>query len=185
MGHIVSEAGCLPDPANVEAVNNMSPPTSAKGVRRFLGMCGFYRKHIPSFAKIAAPLTNLTRKNLEFRWTDQCQAAFEELKSRLTSAPVLVRADVHQPFIITTDASDTHVGGVLSQIQADGSDRAIGHSSRKLKGAECRYSATDKEAFAVVLTCHHFNHFIWGTVFTIQTDHQPLTTIFKRKTKSP
>ncbi len=63
LGHIVSEAGCRPDPANIEAVNNMKAPTNAKGVRRFLGMCGFYRKHIPSSAKIAAPLTNLTRKN--------------------------------------------------------------------------------------------------------------------------
>ncbi len=63
LGHIVSEASCRPDPVNIEAVNNMKAPTNAKGVRRFLGMCGFYRKHIPSFAKIAAPLTNLTRKN--------------------------------------------------------------------------------------------------------------------------
>ncbi len=163
----------------------MKAPTNTKGVRRFLGMCGFSRKHIPSFAKIAAPLINLTRKNTGFKWTDKCLEAFIELKSRLTSAPVLVRADVNKPFIVTTNASDTHVGGVLSQIQADGCNRAIGYFSRKLKGAECRYSATDKEALAVVLTCRHFNHFIWGSVFTIVTDHQPLTSIFKRKTKSP
>ncbi len=98
---------------------------------------------------------------------------------------MLVRADVHNPLIVTTDASDTHVGGVLSQIQADGSNRAIGYFSRKLKGAESRYSSTDKEALAVVLTCRRFNHFIWGSVFTIVTDHQPLTSIFKQKTKSP
>ncbi len=95
-----------------------------------------------------------------------------------------MRADIHKPFIITTDASDTHVSGVLSQLQADGSNLAIGYFSRKLKGVECRYSVTDKEALAVVLTCRHFNHFIRGSVFTIVTDHQPLTSIFKRKTKS-
>ncbi len=67
LGHIVSEAGCPPDPENVKAVQNMKPPTNTKGVRSFLGMCGFYRKHIPSFAKIAAPLTNLTLKNVEFK----------------------------------------------------------------------------------------------------------------------
>ncbi len=184
LAHIVSEAGCHPDPANIEAVNNMKAPTHAKGVRRFLGMCSFYRKHIPRFAKIAAPLTSLTCKNTEFTWTDKCYEAFIELKSRLTSAPVLVRAGVHKPFIITTDASDTHVGGVLSLLQADGSNRAIGYFSRKLNGAECRYSVTDKEARSVVLICRHFNHFIWGSVFTIVTDHQPQTSIFKWKTKS-
>ncbi len=110
----MSEAGCWPDPENVKAVQNMKPPTNDKGVRSFLGMCGFYRKDIPSFPKIAAPLTNLTRKNIEFKWTERCQEAFAELKSRLAQAPVIVRADVHQPFIVTTDASGTHVGGVLS-----------------------------------------------------------------------
>ncbi len=110
LGHIVSEAGCQPNPENVQAVQNMKTPTNAKGVRSFLGMCGFYRKHIPRFAKIAAPLTNLTRKSVEFQWTDHCQEAFDELKSRLTQAPILVKADVHQPFIVTTDASGTHVG---------------------------------------------------------------------------
>ncbi len=148
-------------------------------------MCGFYRKHIGGFAKVAAPLTNLTRKNVEFKRTEPCQNAFEEFKARLIQAPVLVGADIHKPFIVTTDASGTHVGGVLSQLQADGTNRALGYFSKKLKGAECRYSATDKEALAVVLTCRHFHHYLWGTIFTIVTDHQPLVTIFKRKTKSP
>ncbi len=128
--------GCRPDPTNVEAVQNMKPPTNAKGVRRFLGMCGFYRKHIPGFAKIAAPLTNLTRKNTMFKWTEKYQEAFAEIKSRLTQAPVLVRADAHQQFITTADASDTHVGGVVSQIQEDGTNRAIVYFSRKVKAAE-------------------------------------------------
>ncbi len=134
-GHIVSEAGCRPNPENVKAVQNLKPPTSVKGVRSFLGMCGFYRKHIPRFAKIAAPLTNLTRKSVEFQWTDLCQEAFDELKARLTQAPILVKADIHQPFIVTTDTSGTHVGRVLSQVQADGTNRPIGYFSRKLKGA--------------------------------------------------
>lgn len=184
-GHIVLEAGCRPDPTNVKAVTDMKPPTTVKGVRRFLGMCGFYRKHIPKFAKVSAPLTNLTRKNGEFQWTENCQEAFERLKEQLTEAPVLVRADINQPFVVPTDASNTHVGGVLSQIQADGSNRAIGYFSHKFKAAETRYATTDREALAVVLTCRHFHHYLLGTRFTIITDHQPLTSIFKKKTKSP
>ncbi len=97
-GHIVSEAGCRPDPTNVKAVTDMKTPTTVKGVPRFLGMCGFYRKHMPKFAKVAAPLTNLTRKNVEFQWTENCQEAFERLKERLTVAPVLIRADINRPF---------------------------------------------------------------------------------------
>ncbi len=132
-GHIVSAAGCRPDPTKVKAITDMKTPTTVKGVSRFLGMCGFYRKHIPKFAKVAAPLTNLTRKNVEFQWTENCEKSFERLKERLTEAPVVVRADINQPFVVTTDASNTHVGGVLSQIQADGSDRPIGYFSHKLK----------------------------------------------------
>ncbi len=83
-------------------------------------MTGFYRKHIHNYAKIATPLTYLTRKIQTFIWTDQCQTAFETLKEYLSKAPVLVRDQPHQPFILTTDASNTHVGGVLSQTQTDG-----------------------------------------------------------------
>ncbi len=103
----------------------------------------------------------------------------------LTRAPVLVGADITQPFIITTDASHSHVGGVLSQIQPNGSNQPIGYFSKKLVPAETRYSATDKEALGVVLTCRNFHHYLWGSRFTIFTDHQPLTSVFKRKTKSP
>ncbi len=87
-----------------------------------------------------------------------------------------MRAQPHQPFIVTT--------GVLSQTQNDGETKPLGYFSNKLNSTEGRYSATDKEALAVVLACRHFHHYLWGTKFTILTDHQPLTSIFKKKTKS-
>jgi len=185
LGYRISGDGCQPDPKNVEAIQKMKAPTKVKEVRRFLGMCGFYRKHVPNFAKIAAPLTNLTRSTSKFDWSDLCQVAFETLKELLTCAPVLVRAQTDKPFIVTTDASNTHVGGVLSQIQTDGTNKPVGYFSKKLNSTECRYSATDKEALAVLLTCRNFHHYLWGNRFTVVTDHQPLTSIFKRKTKSP
>ncbi len=77
-------------------------------------MAGFYRKHIDNYAKIATPLTNLTRKTQTFKWTDQCQTVFETVKEYLSKVPVLMRAQPCQPFILTTDANNTHVGGVLS-----------------------------------------------------------------------
>ena len=185
LGHIVSAEGARPDPENVEAIVKTKPPTKVKEVRRFLGMCGFYRKHIPKFAQIAIPLTNLTRSNEEYRWSNECQAAFESLKAKLVEAPVLKRANLEKPFFLSTDASNTHVGGVLNQEQSDGTIAAIGYFSRKLKGPEIRYSTTDKEALAVVLSCRHFQHYLWNRKFFIYTDHQPLSYVFKRKTKSP
>lgn len=184
LGYKISKEGSRPDSKNVEAVLEMKPPTTVKEVRRFLGMAGFYRKHVNNFAKIAAPLTNLTRAREEFRWTERCQTAFETLKDCLANAPILARVQKDYPLIVTTDASNTHVGGVLSQIQSDGVNKPLGYFSKKLNHTESRYSATDKEALAVVLTCRHYHHYLWGTRFTIVTDHQPLTSIFKKKTKS-
>ena len=185
LGHKVSAEGCKPDPTNVEAISKMKPPKTVKEVRRFLGMCGFYRKHIPNYAKIATPLTNLTRVNVDFLWNKECQEAFNTLKTKLKEEPVLVKAQIDQPFILTTDASQTHVGAVLSQEQPDGTYKPIGYFSKKLNPTEVRYSVTDKEALGVVLACRNYHHYLWGATFTIYTDHQPLTSIFKKKTKSP
>ncbi len=87
--HIVSEEGFRPDPGNVEAIVNVKPPTNVKETQRFLGMTGFYRKHIEHFSHLAAQLTDLTRKNQPFRWTVECQKAFEDLKDKLVISPSL------------------------------------------------------------------------------------------------
>ncbi len=87
--------------------------------------------------------------------------------------------------IVTTNASNTQVGGVLSQTQSDGTNRPVGYFSKKLNPTECRYSATDKKALTVLLTCRNFHHYLWSSHFTEVTDHQPLTSIFKREIKLP
>lgn len=185
LGHRVCKNGSLPDPKNVEAVSQQKPPKNVKEVRRFIGMCGFYRKFVPDFSKIATPLTNLTRSNVKFSWTDECQVAFETLKGKLLSAPVLVNYCHELPLVLVTDASDECVGAVLHQIQPDKSVRPLGFFSKKISTCEQKYSVTDKEALAVVLACRNFHHYLWGANFEIQTDHQPLTNIFRRRTKSP
>ncbi len=91
LGHRISAAGTKPDPKNIEGVAKMKAPTTVKEVRRFLGMYGVYRKHVPSFAEIAAPLTNLTRTNTTFKWTEQSQQSFEQLKACLMNTPNLVK----------------------------------------------------------------------------------------------
>ncbi len=123
-------------------------------------MVGFYRKYTATFSKIAVPLTNLTRKNEEFRWSAECPEAFDTLKEKLTTAPILGRTELHRPFVLQTDASTIHVGAVLLQHCKDGSPVTIGYFSKRLKPAETRYSTTDKEALAIVLACRNFHHFL-------------------------
>ncbi len=114
-----------------------------------------------------------------------CNQAFETLKQQLTTAPVLVKADINQPFVLETDASQTHVGAVLMQKGPQEQLRVISYFSKKLKPVEARYSTTDREALSIVLACRQFHHYLWGTKVLIKADHQPLVSVFKQKTKSP
>lgn len=111
--------------------------------------------------------------------------AFETLKAKQMSMPILVNYQPELSLVLVTDASDDCVGAVLHQIQPDKSVRALGYYSKKISKCEQRFSVTDKEALAVVLACRHFHHYLWGAHFEIQTNHQPLTNIFRRRTKSP
>ncbi len=135
-----------------------------------------------SIALCKRSLTDLTRKNVPFVWDEACQRAFETIKRKLVSAPVLVKADLSRPFVGETDASQPHVAGVLLQYDERG-PRTIAYFSRKMKPAESRYSTTDREALAIVLVCRQLQHYLWGTKFTIRTDHQPIVSVFKQKTK--
>ncbi len=160
--HIVSEEGFRPDQGNVEAIVDIKPPTNVKETRRFLGMVGFYLKHIDKFSHMAAPLTDLTRKNQPFKWTVDCHMAFQEINNKLVTSPIPVKANLSRQFILETDASQHHVAAVLLQYDDDGLPRALGYFSKKLKPAEVRYSTTDREALAIVLACRQFNHYQWG-----------------------
>ena len=103
------------DPKKVSDVSNWNPPQDVSEVWSFLGMVGYYRRFIKGFSKIAKPMTSLLEKNAKFVWTEQCQASFEELKKRLTTAPVLVLLDLNKSFSIYCDASRLGLGCVLMQ----------------------------------------------------------------------
>ena len=159
LGHIISKEGCKPCPDNISAIKEMKAATNVKETRLFLGMCGFYRKHIQNFAKIAVPLTNLLKEKEPFVWTSECQSSFEHLKQLLITTPVLIKAQMTELFHLFTDASLDHVGGVLMQ-ESDGMMKPIGYFSKKSKPVEQRYSTTDREALAVILACRLFHHFL-------------------------
>ena len=177
LGHLVSSAGVKPDPEKVSAIKNMQPPTNVKGVRSFLGMCGFYRRFVPNYAKIAKPLTELTKKHRHFRWTDECQKAFEILRDALTEAPILAFPDINKPYKVYTDASNYAIGAALVQ-ETELGERIIQYLSHQLNETQQRWPIIEKEAYAIIYNVQKFRPYLLGSKFTIMTDHKPLSHLF-------
>jgi len=148
LGHIISENGILPDPSKLSAVKNFPTPKKIKDVQSFIGLAGYYRKFIKDFSKIAKPLTILMKKDTKFDWIMEQQKAFDVLKEKLITAPVLHYPDFTRQFTIATDASDYAIGAVLSQGPI-GQNRPIAYASRILNKAEQNYNTTEKELLAI------------------------------------
>ena len=132
LGHVMSAQGVSPDPEKTSQIESWPMPQSAQDVQRFLGLANYYRQFIKSFATIAKPLHRLTEKGVIFSWTPECENSFNLLKAQLTSAPTLTLPDWSRLFILDTDASDTGIGAVLSQLQEDGSECVVAYASRVL-----------------------------------------------------
>ena len=178
LGHIVSRKGVATDPAKTEKVASWPTPKNKKEVQRFLGLASYYRRFVQNFASVAKPLHQLVEKNREFRWTEQCQRAFEEIRQKLVSSPVLSFPDFSKPFVLDTDASDTGIGAVLSQTQDDGTERVIAYASRVLSKPERHYCVTRKELLAVVAFTKHFRPYLLGRAFVLRTDHGSLSWLW-------
>ena len=129
LGYVVSGEGIAADQKKVLAVRDFPVPTDLKQLRSFLVLASYYRRLIQNFAKVANPLFALTRKDARFLWSTTCQEAFEELKQRLTSAPLLAFPDFDKSFVLETDASRIGLGAVLAQAQDDGTIRPIAYAS--------------------------------------------------------
>lgn len=131
LGYIIDKKGLHVDPEKVKAILGISTPTNASEVRTFLGMAAWYRKFVPNFAIIAAPLTSLTKKKVQWKWSDECTKAFEEIKSCLVASPVLTCPDFEKPFTLQTDASAYGLGAVLVQSSGE-EEQVICYLSRSL-----------------------------------------------------
>ena len=173
LGHRVSRDGIQTDPSKTEAVEKWPIPRNVAEVRSFLGFCSYYRRFVKSFARIAFPLNQLLTKGVPFEWSEECQTAFDTLKECLTSGPVLTYPCLGGVFILDTDASNTGLGAVLSQVK-DGQERVLGYFSRSLSKAEKNYCVTRKELLALIAATEHFNYFLYGQKFVIRTDHSAL-----------
>lgn len=188
LGYVVDEQGLRTDPEKVKAIIDFPIPLCKKDVKRFLGTASYYRRFIKNFSTIAAPLNALTstkKKAPPFEWSPAAERAFNSLKEALTSAPVLACPDFSQPFAVHCDASNYGIGGTLTQT-LEGIEHPVAYFSRSLSPPERNYSATEREALAVVLVVEHFRPYLEGAAvpFRIITDHSSLKWFLNLKNPS-
>jgi hypothetical protein len=164
------------DPAKVKAVMKWEVPRTATEIRRFLGLDGYYRRFIKDFSRIVTLLTALTQKNAKFIWGPNQERAFETLKQRLSSAPILTLPDGSKDFVVYCDASVNGLGCVLMQRH-----NMIAYASRQLKKHEENYATHDLELGAVVFALKIWCHYLYGTQFVVYSDHKSLKHIFDQK----
>ncbi|KAL4007989.1 hypothetical protein ACER0C_001841 [Sarotherodon galilaeus] len=162
LGFLVEQGRLRADPAKVKAVVEWPEPKNQKAVQKFLGFANFYRRFIRNFSKVVSPLTHLTSPKQQFLWLPAAQRAFDQLKRLFSSAPVLIQADLTQPFIVEVDASDSGVGAVLSQ-RLEGKLHPCVFFSRRLSQAERNYDVGDRELLAIKLALEEWRHWLEGS----------------------
>lgn len=180
LGHIISREGIKTDPEKINAVQRWPAPKDVHQLRSFLGLCTYYRKFVKDFSRIARPLHKLTEAKQKFSWTDECDIAFQKLKSLLTENPILTFPQPDKPFILDTDASKEGLGAVLSQ-DIDGQEPVIAYFSKSLSKAERNYCVTRKELLAIVKAVEHFHPYLYGRKFVLRTDHASLSWLLNFK----
>ena len=176
LGHVISKAGISVDPSKVESVVDWARLMNVSEVRSFLGLAGYYRRFVEGFSHIAAPMTQLTRKNAKFVWTKECEKSFQELKQRLVTAPVLTIPSNLGGLIIYSDASRKRLGCVLMQ-----HGKVIAYASCQLKSHEQNHPSHDLELAAVVFALKIWIYYLYGERCEIYTDHKSLKYFFTQK----
>ena len=190
LGHNIVGQTVRPQEDKIQAIRDAPRPSTKRQIKSFLGLAGFYRRFIPNFSSIASPLTDLTKKNRPNSikdWQDHHERAFQTLKNRLTSSPIL-RLPVFQegkPFVLRTDASDIGLGAVLLQ-DFEGEGRLpIAYASKKLLPRERNYSVIEKECLGIIWGVEKFRKYLYGVEFLLETDHKPLSYMQTAKVLNP
>ena len=183
LGYIVQPNGLSMNPEKVASVLAWPTPTNVKGVQSFLGFANFYRRFIRGYSIIATPLTALTKKTMDFRWSDEAQTAFDTLKNAFSSAPILAHFRAEFPTMLETDASDYAIGCILSQHHPDGVWHPIGFYSRKFSTSELNYPIHDKELGAIISALEHWRPLVLSLTsqLRVYTDHHSLEYFMSTK----
>ncbi|GJZ40121.1 putative nucleotidyltransferase, ribonuclease H [Tanacetum coccineum] len=164
------------NPAKIQSIKDWASPKTPTEIRQFLGLAGYYRRLIKGFSKIARPMTKLTQKSVTFDWEEKAEAAFQLLKQKLCSAPILALPKGSENFVVYCDASHKGLGAVLMQ-----REKVIAYASRQLKVHEKNYTTHDLELGAVVFALKMWRHYLYGTKCVVFTDHKSLQHILDQK----
>ena len=171
LGHIVTPQGIAPDPSKVDAVQKLPSPKTVTQLRSFLGLAGYYRRFIQSFSEKAKPLHKLLEKEQPYKQKDNQQEAFDTLKQKLITAPILAYPDFSKTFILATDASYHSYSATLSQIGKDKKEYPVAYTSKSLRPGEVNYGATELECAAIVQAVEYFYKYFGTSKFILVTDH--------------
>ncbi|GJY37664.1 reverse transcriptase domain-containing protein [Tanacetum coccineum] len=184
LGHKISRAGIEVDRAKIDVIAKLPYPTNVKGVRSFLGHDGFYRRFIKDFSMISKLMTHLLMKDVKFDFSNDCKKAFNILKEKLITTPIIISPDWNVPFELMCDASDFAVGVVLGQ-RIDGKFKPIYYASKTLNNAQEHYTTTKKELLAVVFSFDKFCQYIVLSKTVVYTDHSALKYLFSKEDVKP
>lgn len=182
LGYILDKDGIHVDNEKIKSITEFPVPKTLKEVRRFLGMCGWYRRFIPNFSEQANHISNLLKKSKKFQWTGEADKAFLILKTALISAPILMSPDFTKEFFIQCDASNLAVGGLIFQVIEE-AERVIAYTSQKLTSTQQKYMACERELLAILHCVSQFRPYVEGTKFKVITDNAAL--LWLRNLKDP
>ena len=185
LGHIIDKDGRRPNPERATAIKDMPAPDNVTTLQSFLGLVNYYQSFIKNLHDFCAPLNELLKKDKKWRWTPECQTAFDQIKKALTSDLFLVHYDPKLEIIVASDASSYGVNSCILHQMPDGTKKPIAHASRTLFLAEKYYFQIENEALGIIFAVTKFHRYLHGRFFTLQTDHKPLITIFGSKKGQP
>ncbi|GKE99091.1 putative reverse transcriptase domain-containing protein, partial [Tanacetum coccineum] len=176
LSHVIDSRGIHVDLAKIESIKDWASPKTPTEIRQFLGLVGCYRRFIEGFSKIAKPMIKLTQKGIKFDWGEKEENAFQLIKQKLCSAPIMALPEGSEDFVVYCDASHKGLGVVLMQ-----REKVIAYASRQLKFHEKNYTTHDLELGSVVFALKIWRHYLYGTKCTVFTDHKSLQHILNQK----